>query len=244
MPDAIFADPRLAAIYDRLDPPGRPDLAPYFAMADGLGARRVVDVGCGTGVLACRLAARGLAVVGVDPAAASIAVARRKAHADRVRWIVGTAADLPPLGADLATMTGNVAQVFVSDREWRATLAACRRVLRPGGRLMFETRDPAREGWREWTRDRTRRTVEVPGLGPVGICTDLLDVRLPLVTFRMTFAFPDGRGTVTSVSTLRFRGRDEIAASLARSGLRVDEVRGAPDRPGRELVFVCRRPAP
>ena len=45
--DDIFDDPRLAAMYDPLDP-DRSDLDVYVAIADRLGARRVLDVGCGT----------------------------------------------------------------------------------------------------------------------------------------------------------------------------------------------------
>lgn len=52
---------------------------------------------------------------------------------------------------------------------------------------------------------------------------------------------PDGE-VVTSVSTLRFYGRDEIEASLNAAGFEVDEVLDAPDRPGLEWVFVARRP--
>jgi hypothetical protein len=45
-------------------------------------------------------------------------------------------------------MTGNVAQVFVTEREWASTLRATYAALRPGGRLLFETRDPAaKAGW-------------------------------------------------------------------------------------------------
>jgi hypothetical protein len=46
---------------------------------------------------------------------------------------------------------------------------------------------------------------------------------------------------LTSDSTLRFRHRDEVTASLAAAGYVVDEVREAPDRPGREMVFIARR---
>jgi len=48
---------------------------------------------------------------------------------------------------------------------------------------------------------------------------------------------------LTSGSTLRFRGRDELAGSLASAGFVVDEVRDAPDRPGLEFVFIARRAA-
>ena len=90
MADAIFEDPRLAAMYDALDP-DRSDLEVYAAIADELEAMRVLDVGCGTGTFALLLAERGLEVIGVDPAGESLAVARAKPGAERVRWIHGDA---------------------------------------------------------------------------------------------------------------------------------------------------------
>jgi 2-polyprenyl-3-methyl-5-hydroxy-6-metoxy-1,4-benzoquinol methylase len=83
MPDAIFDDRRLAAIYDSVDA-DRSDLDAYVALADELGARSVLDIGCGTGTFACLLAQRGKDVTGVDPATASLDIARQKPHADRV----------------------------------------------------------------------------------------------------------------------------------------------------------------
>jgi len=47
---------------------------------------------------------------------------------------------------------------------------------------------------------------------------------------------------LTSDSTLRFRERGEVESSLAAHGYVVEEVRDAPDRPGREFVFFARRP--
>jgi len=173
--DAIYADPRLAAIYDPLDP-DRTDLVPYLEMVDEFGATSVLDVGCGTGTFACLLAARGVEVVAVDPAAASIDVARTKSGASSVRWIYGDAASLPPLEVDLATMTGNVAQVFVADHDWSATLIGIRSALRAGGRFVFETRDPARRAWLEWDAERTHTTTDIDGAGIV--CHVPLHVRV------------------------------------------------------------------
>ena len=240
MADAIFEDPRLAAMYDTLDP-DRSDLDVYVAIADELGARRVLDVGCGTGTFALLLAERGLDVVGVDPAGESLAVARAKPGAERVRWIHGDATTLPPLTVDLATMTANVAQAIADELDWDATLRAVYQALRPGGHLVFETRDPAVEAWREWTRDASYSLDEIDDLGVVENWADLVDVSLPLVTFRWTFVFPDGE-VLTSDSTLRFREREEVHGALLAHGYVVDAVRDAPDRPGREFVFFARRP--
>ena len=83
--DPIFEHPRLVSIYDALDPDRR-DLEVYADITRELGARTVLDVGCGTGTFALLLADRGLDVVGLDPAAGSLAVARGKSGAHRVRW--------------------------------------------------------------------------------------------------------------------------------------------------------------
>ena len=67
----------------------------------------------------------------------------------------------------------------------------------------------------------------------------MTDVALPRVSFRYTYRFArDGR-VLTSDSTLRFRSRDEIYGSLASAGFTTLEVRDAPDRPGREDVFIA-----
>ena len=44
---------------------------------------------------------------------------------------------------------------------------------------------------------------------------------------------------IRSDSTLRFRERPEIEEALARSGFELQEVRDAPDRPNKELVFIA-----
>ena len=242
MPDPIFAEPRLAAIYDAFDG-DRSDLEAYAAMVDEFGASRVLDIGCGTGSFATMLAERGIAVTGVDPALASLDVARAKPFAECVTWIHGTAADVPSLDAGLAVMTGNVAQVFLEDETWLATLRAAHRALRPRGRLVFEVRDPARRAWEEWTPDATHHQLDIPGIGMVETWTELTAVGLPFVSFRHTYVFGSDGARLESDSTLRLRDRFEIEQALSDTGFEVADVRDAPDRPGREFVFVAMRRA-
>ncbi|MGW0720448.1 class I SAM-dependent methyltransferase [Streptomyces sp. NPDC002778] len=241
MADDCFGHPRLAAIYDPLDP-DRSDLDAYLRMAEEFGAHQVLDIGCGTGVFALLLADRGMDVVGIDPAQASIDVARAKSGSERVRWICGDATALPPLQVDLATMTANVAQAITGPDTWHKTLRGAYEALRPGGHLVFETRDPARRAWEEWTRENSYRVTEIPGVGSVETWVQLIEVSWPLVTFRSTYIFAADGQVLTSDSTLRFREREEIETDLVAHGYVVQDVRDAPDRPGREFVFLARRP--
>jgi SAM-dependent methyltransferase len=247
-PDAHYENPRLAAVYDALDP-DRSDLLPYLALAEELGARRVLDLGCGTGVLALLLAARDLEVTGLDPAAGSLAVASAKPGADRVRWVHGDARVLaglaPPVVVDLVTMTGNAAQAVTDDDDWAALLRAAHDALEPGGCFAFETRRPEARGWEAWTRAATERTQHLPGVGGVRTWTEVDDVSgppsSPTVVFTQAFAFEADGAVLTSRSVLRFRSLEQVRAATAAAGLDVVEVRDAPDRPGLELVVLAQR---
>jgi SAM-dependent methyltransferase len=240
VPDAIFAHPRLATIYDAFDG-DRKDLVAYLGIADELGADRVLDVGCGTGCLAVLLAESGRVVVGVDPAEASIEVAKSKDRTARITWVHGDATTVPALGADLAVMTGNVAQVFLTDEDWTQTLHGIHAALRSNGHLVFETRRPERRAWEEWAVDTGQVILDIPGIGSVEQRREVTDVSLPFVSFRSTYRFLSDGAIVTSDSTVRFRGGDEVESSLVAHGYRVLDVREAPDRPGREFVFIAER---
>ena len=239
--DEEFQDPRLAALYDVFDP-DRSDLEPYLAHASRPDVRRVIDIGCGTGVFALLLAARGLEVVGVDPAPASLAVARAKPAAAGVRWIDGDACALAEhavIGFDLATMTANVAMVLCSDDAAAATLTAIASALRPGGHVVFETRRPDARAWEGWTREATYTQASTDA-GRVESWIEVTEVRWPLLEFRSIFVLGDGT-RVASDSILRYRDIDEWLALLDGAGFDAVDVADAPDRPGREWIVRAAR---
>lgn len=228
-----FDDPRIAGVYDSFDS-DRSDLDSYLAILAELGASRVVDLGCGTGTFAIMLASSGREVVAVDPAGAMLDVARAKSGADRVRWIHGDATSIPgELRVDAVTLTGNAAQAIVDEADWHRTLEAVHGVLVPGGHFVFETREPSVRAWESWNREQSYAVVD-----GVESWEEVTRVEWPLVTFDSTTVFPDG-DRVVATSALRFRDRAEVEADLQANGFIVVDVRDAPDRPGRELVFVA-----
>ncbi len=230
----------LARVYDAFDG-DRDDLDLYVDLIAEREVRHVLDIGCGTGSLAVLLAGNGIAVTAVDPAAASLDVARDKDAAHHVTWIHGDAMTLPPLQVDVAVMTGNVAQVFLTDDEWVAALRGIRRALKAHGHLVFETRRPERRAWEDWALDTGSVVRDLPGIGQVEQRREVTEIALPYVSFRYSYRFARDGQVVTSDSTIRFRGHDEIEQSLAATGFTTLEVRDAPDRPHGENVFIAER---
>ena len=98
--DLVFEHPRLAAVYDAFDA-DRSDLDVYVSIAAELRARRVGYWILRNRCVCGHVAARSLEVTEVDPAKASLDVARAKPGAKRVRWIHCDATALPKLQVDL-----------------------------------------------------------------------------------------------------------------------------------------------
>ena len=244
MRHAEFEDPRLVEVYDATCPWSRDDDFFVSTVDESGRSLRVLDLGCGTGRLALGLADRGHTVTGVDPARASLDAARAKPGADRVTWIEGTSAVLPRASFDAAVMTSHVAQFFVTDEEWHRVLADLHGALVPGGRLVFDTRDPADRAWERWPEE-WRRTVALPSGGTVGQSIEVADITGDVVSHTIRYRFDDG-AELESSATLRFRPEDEVRTSLDLAGFTVEHIFGgwAREAVGRgdgELLVSARR---
>jgi SAM-dependent methyltransferase len=243
--DTLYTDPRLVVLYDTLNPFAA-DTAFYLALASTLRARRVVDIGCGTGLLTCELALRDHDVTGIDPSRAMLDVARGRHAGERVQWIEGDAAHVDVEHADLVVMTGHVAQVFIDDESWHRVLAAAHRMLRPGGHLAFESRHPQRAPWRDWTPERSHRTIVDASEQVVEIWQTLIEVRDDCVRFATHYRFAATGDELVSTSELRFRTQTALNASLDQAGFDVAQWYGdwsqtPVDDASRELIIVAAR---
>lgn len=246
MPTNLYDDPRLVALYDALNPAAA-DTAFYVALAES--AAHVIDLGCGTGLLACELAGRGYRVTGIDPSPQMLKVARGRPSGDRVTWIEGDASALPFVGAaDLLVMTGHVAQVFLDDASFLATLVAARRVApwrahrvrepQSGGAGLGELDGgtlAASRAKRRWTcRRRVARAAR-----------ESRSARHRPRRVHDSRALRGETETLRAESELRFRSRDELAQLLNRAGFAHidwygDWNRAPVDETSRELIAVAR----
>jgi SAM-dependent methyltransferase len=106
----------------------------------------VLDVGCGTGALAQRLAARGYAVTGVDPSDGMLDVMR--ARCPEVRAVRASGTELP-FDTDSFDLVLTVATMHhIADPAGvRGTLAEMARVSRPGGRILIWDHNPRNPYW-------------------------------------------------------------------------------------------------
>lgn len=137
----VEAYSRLAALYDEIvvDPcHGRwASFLDELWSADPGGVRSVLDLCCGTGLLARELIARGYRVVGVDASEAMLALARARLGPE-VTLGRATLPDLTAGGAfDAAVCTFDGLNYLAPD-ELRLTMAAVARRLRPAGWLVFD----------------------------------------------------------------------------------------------------------
>jgi SAM-dependent methyltransferase len=224
--DPLYRDPRLADFYD-LENSWGADQAFCLALAGT--ARSVLDLGCGTGRLAAEIARRpGVAVTGVDPAGAMLAIAAARPSGARVRWTEADARGLR-LGDrfDLIVLTGHAFQVFLTAADRQAVVEATAAHLAPGGQFVFDSRNPAAREWEEWQPGASERALRHPQLGPVTAWNDAAqDPETGIVTYGTHYRLERSGEVLSARSAIAFPDRDEIAGALAAAGLRAERWLG------------------
>ena len=238
-----FTDSRLVAAYDVLNTLG--DDSEFFCqLAAKLSASMIIDLGCGTGLLTCELAKRGHNMIGIEPAAAMLDIARHKQYGEQVQWIKGSYEKFDGLKVDMVLMTSHVVQFFLDDNEWKTMLHAAHKTLRPSGHIVFDSRTPIFPPYQTWPTEESPRRVEDPILGPIDWWYKLLEIKDNRVRYELHYHFINPDEIVVSTDELIFRSQDELTESLSDAGFSVEQVYGdwdaslaTPTSP--EMIFVA-----
>lgn len=223
--DRLYRDPQLADFYDLENTWGKDD---EFCRSLATGASSILDLGCGTGRLAAGLASNGCAVVGVDPAAAMLNVARSKPSGNLVSWIEGDAREVR-LGRrfGLVLLTGHAFQVFLNSADQEAVLNTIAEHLAPNGRFIFDTRNPVAEEWREWCREESQRKLHHPLYGEVEAWNTAQHDQVTGNVVYQTHYLVTATGQLFSAdSCIHFTPQPQLAALITESGLKVDQWLG------------------
>ncbi|MGO4129661.1 trans-aconitate 2-methyltransferase [Inquilinus sp. YAF38] len=218
--DRLYDDPDLVSFYD-VENAWSSDQDFCRSLAEGRAS--VLDLGCGTGWLAADLAG-GRTVFGVDPAEAMLEIARARPGGDRVSWVRGDGRSVR-LGRrfDLIVLTGHAFQVFLTPEDQLAALRTIAAHLAPEGRFIFDSRNPAREEWREWTPAESTRRIEHPRFGPVDAWNDVEhDPATGIVTYGTFYRIVADGQILSSRSRIAFPPRDQLERLIGEAGLAVD----------------------
>jgi len=175
----------------------------------------LVEVGCGSGVLAARLVAAGYNVVGIDQSPAMIRIARATAPGARFRVARLEQARLPRAGAVIAVgeiVTYVPGGLAVLQRFFQRV----RRALRPGGLLVFDFIESAER--------RTSRRKVFEGDDWKMVLSASTNRSGRVLTRRMTLRrLIDGRYRRSTEShRIRIYSRNEMAAALTAAGFRFE----------------------
>ncbi|MEE3329279.1 MAG: class I SAM-dependent methyltransferase [Myxococcota bacterium] len=166
VPAAVLGYSQAASGFDRLLARAITSLGPMRVLgeigraaamwlpAPGPGQNRLLDVGCGSGLLLARMRSMGWDIAGVEPDASGAQAARQRLPGAE---IFSDIADAPAAAFD-AIVSSHVVEHLADPQ---VTLSGCLRALKPGGRIVISTPNPTSAGaarfgssWLHWDPPR------------------------------------------------------------------------------------------
>jgi len=176
----------------------------------GLRGARIVEAGCGSGILAKSLVQAGHRVVGIDASPAMIALARKHAPGARFRVASLTATAIPR--CDVVVAVGEVITYLPSWRAVQRFIARVHDALPPGGLFLF---DFIESGERRTFPPRSRGGADWAIVTRADLSADRRVLTRRMTTFRkLDGAYRQSRET----HRVRIYPRARMAEELSRAG--------------------------
>jgi SAM-dependent methyltransferase len=200
----------------------------------GINQGTVVDLGCGSGILAEAVSAAGYDVLGIDISAAMIEIARGRVPKARFLCASLLAAEIPPCVG--VTATGEAVNYLFDTTNTGAALAdlfqRANNALMPGGLFLFDAAEPARRY--ASPPQRFTLTPDWATLVEVNNDPDPTVLARQITTFRK-----DGETYRRQEEFHRQRlyTRSQLAGSLRGAGFRVHFLKGYGERPFPTGIF-------
>lgn len=240
-----FSNPDLVKLYDIICPLGK-DSEFFCEIAKKVGAKSIIDLGCGTGILTCELARKDYQMIGVEPSAQMLEIAKSRPDSEKVFWINGYSDELEKKCVDLVIMTSHVAQFFLEDTDWTKSLSNIFKSLKPGGYLIFDSRNPVTKPWESWNKDSSFKTFSNEELGKIDVWYQFLKLKENRVLYEIHYYIHNTKKSFVSVNELIYRSKKELMDSLINVGFKVESVYGDWDfslvkEDSEELLFLCKK---
>ena len=235
MREQLFTNPDLARFYDADVDTDIPRWDEDFCLGLAQNAKSVLDLGCGTGTFCLRVM-QGRRVFGIDPAKGMLDIAKAKRGAEQIQWVLADACTMRLSEKfDLIVMLGHAFQCLLTDQSQLQLFETIAAHLAVGGTFVIDSRNTKLEAWRDWTPDKTRKSLAVEGLGEVSTWHDVkYDQTTNIATYDTNYVAQSTGQQWHASSRIRFGRQDEIAARIAEAGLKVSRWMG--DWHGRPLA--------
>jgi 2-polyprenyl-3-methyl-5-hydroxy-6-metoxy-1,4-benzoquinol methylase len=212
----------------------------------------LLDLACGTGRMALRMAAQGYQVTGVDIVPEMIALARQKAaeRAVSIEWVVADARTFQlQKRFPFVFMLCNAWQFFLAREDQEALLARVRQHLLPEGCFLFETRNPSPRNLLEVRHREPQKYTMSDGGQLVAIEEQYYDpmTQIQHYTRHLTFSHPGGQQEEKTLYTdLRYVFPQEMEALLYHNGFQIRACYGNWQQEpltaaSRSMIYVCEK---
>lgn len=223
--NALYDDPDLAQFYDLANEGRTPSFDYCLDLASN--AQSVLDLGCGTGVFATKLAANK-SITGVDPARGMLDIARNRPNGNTVNWVEADARTLRlDQRFDLILLTGHTFQVFLTSTDQQAVLATIKAHLNPRGKFIFDTRNPAFNAPKSRVKNAQPHPLDHPQLGKVEAWNaSTYDGKTEILFYENSYRVLTTGKIYSATAQIRYTAKKQLAQMITAANLKTDQWLG------------------